>query len=319
VTTGAIAGVVAPVLDPAPLDPVDLVDLGAGGAVVDRQVLGPFHDKSGLAAEEHVVGTGRIRRGPHTDLRLAVAVEVANDHGRPPDPHVHVPAQVDPPQEFARRAVVAVILVRAPVGTDAARVLSSAGMLDNEVIDTVAVQVADADDGHPANVVLELDRLVLLGRSVDAKLGARRGRQFRPTYDRDNPPGVRPIQGRIGVDEIRGPADRLGVQLHRLAAGAGAIDVEGNALRVGPEQSPAEIDFALAHRQGEHATVKRLLNPLRGPAQLRIRVVKRVHRVEVQVGRNLLVRQLAQSPLVVRRRARPAQAAPRRRILRPSE
>ena len=67
-----------------------------------------------------------------------------------------------------------------------------------------------------------------------------------------------------GVDQVGRRHERASIQLHRRARSAGAIHVEGDVRRVGPEQPPSHVDRALAGANGDDAASEVLDGVLSG-------------------------------------------------------
>jgi hypothetical protein len=106
------------VLDGLQFDPVDLIDELAGFAGVDAEPLGTFEGVASAGARQRFLQGRGVGLGAEADLGFVIAVEIADDHRRPPDAHVDVPTEVDPPHELAGLSVVAVELVGVAADAD---------------------------------------------------------------------------------------------------------------------------------------------------------------------------------------------------------
>src|SRR5262249_39143396 len=119
--------------------------------------------------DQRFVARGGKRRGLQRDLRFPVAVEIPDDVRRPPDPHVHVPAEILSPQE---RAVVAVRFDLVRFGTEGGRARIEAGgrLLDDVVELSVAIEIRETDLLKRRVLVPELDRNVRAYRLIGGQL-----------------------------------------------------------------------------------------------------------------------------------------------------
>ncbi len=92
-----VARVVAPVLHGSELNPGRLVNQLAILAIVHRNEFRAVERIARAGARRGGLERGGVGRAAHNDLGLVVPVEVAHDHGRPPNPHIHVPTKIDRP------------------------------------------------------------------------------------------------------------------------------------------------------------------------------------------------------------------------------
>jgi hypothetical protein len=105
VSVDTIPAIVAPAHGIAAFDPVSARDFLPRHAVQNGDVLRPFEDKPAIG-DGRVLPGRRVRRHLQRDLGLPVAIEITGNERRPPDAHVHVPAEVVAPHERAGPAVV---------------------------------------------------------------------------------------------------------------------------------------------------------------------------------------------------------------------
>ena len=183
-------------------------------------------------------------------------------------------------------------------------------MLDDEVVGAVGIEIADTHAIHASHVVAKLDRFVSGERSARPDV-ASRGSELAPVHHRrDAPSAIRKLRLDRG-DEIGRRYDRLWRQL-RLAGLGRTIDVETYVAWIGVEQAPAQIDsISLSHHR-DHTPIEPLANALSRPSERRASVVQRVHRVEVQVRRDLFRGQRSQHLIVVLGRTRRSSGRRRR-------
>ncbi len=227
-------------------DVVDALHRLAGLSVEHGQVLGAGQDIAagvavvgGRAADHRAGAVHRAVRRLHGDLGLAVAVVVVRLELRVVRAGTDVAAQVDPPQPGAVELDAVQDRVAGVAGLG---VVLGVGRLplEDEVQRPVAVEVGHGRvvglvgvgdavrgrtagrraDGHVLVAAAELDRVDGVGL-LDA------------AHDRAD--RVVGLGGRAGVEPVRGAGDRGRVDL-----GAGAVDVEGDVVRVGAEPAPAD-------------------------------------------------------------------------------
>jgi hypothetical protein len=167
-------------------------------------------------------------------------------------------------------------------------------MLDDEVVRAVAVEIANADAIDASHVLFQLDRAI----SVERRTVPRGGRDSTLGGSHD---AVSAIGDRIRVDEIGRGDEGLRRQLHVRRARPRAIDVEAGAARIGVEEPPAHVHAAAIGSNGDEPAIERLANALGGPPERRARFVERIHRVEVEIRRDLLGRQRPQLAIVALR------------------
>jgi len=189
-------------------------------------------------------------------------------------------------------------------------------MFDDEIVDAVAVQIGDSHHSDTADVVLQLEGPVLLYGRIAGKLGHLGGFPLAAAHDGPDEPRVGPVQRGLVIDEIGGLVEGLPMESHRYVACGRAIDIERHVLRVALEQAPAKIDPAVPRCDRQHTAIELLFDTGFGPAQHRIGIVQRVHRIEIQVRRDFLRRERSKPAFVIHRRASTAESAPHSWILR---
>ena len=215
---------------------------------------------------------------------------------------VDVPPEVDAPQERSGLSVVAIDLVallarHLPAGIDRAR-----RVFDDEVVGAVGVEVADAHAVDAPHVVAQLDGLVSRERRARPDVARGRG-ALAPVHNRGDAPSAVRILRVARADEVRRRRDGSRRQ-PRLACLRPAIDVEADVRWIGIEQAPAQMNLSAARHHRNHASIERLANALGRPSERSAGFVQRIHRVEVQVRRDLFRRERAQHLFVVLWRAR---------------
>ena len=292
---------IGPVLGPATLDPIDLGDFLAGVARIDRQVLRPLEDEASSAVER-LFTARRVGRRSQTDLRFSVAIEIADDHRRKPDAVIHVPPKVDAPQEGPGLPVVAINLVALFARHLTSWIDGARWMLDDEVVGAVGIEIADTHAIHASHVVAKRDGLVSGERSARPDVPGRGGELAPVHHRRDAPSAIRKLRLDRGP-EIGRRYDRLWRQ-PRLAGLGGTVDVEPYVAWIGVEQAPAQIDSTSLSHHRDHTPIEPLADALGRPSERRAGFVQRVHRVEVQVRRDLFRGQRSQHLIVVLGRTR---------------
>jgi hypothetical protein len=174
-------------------------------------------------------------------------------------------------------------------------------MLHDEVVRAVAVQIADADTIHAPHIVAQRD-------AASARHGRRRpgiARRRRPlTAAHDGGHAVSAVGRGVRVEEVRGRDDRLCREAHFSNARVRPVDVKPDVARIRVEQPPAHAHPAIVGPHRDDAAIERFADARGRPPERRARLVERIHRVEVQVRRDLFRRQRAEPLLVVLRRTR---------------
>ena len=213
-------------------DPVGLVDHFAGLPVVDGEPFGAFEGVAVARTLHGLCQRGGVGFGAETDFGFIVAVEIADDERSPPHAHVDVPAEVVAPEEFPRFSVVGVELIRALADADAAGVFAAAGPFDDEVVNAIAVEIAESGHGNTGDIVAELDGAVILNRRVRG-VGDTDGLvDLAAGDDGTHGPRVLAVEWGRGVDVVGGAGERLGVELRGGGAGGGTINVERDVRRI---------------------------------------------------------------------------------------
>ena len=263
VSIDAIAGLIAPIARVAALHPIGAGYFLPGQAVQDSAILWAGDDEAARAAfffGQRLLARGGVGRALESDLGSAIASEIPHDDRRPPDPHVHVPAEVVPPKEGAV-VQVGLELVRVGAEVRRARIEAGARLLDDVVELPVAVEIGEGYFLKRGILVLELDREKRLHRRFRGQFDARHnGTLDRLTAarerDRSDPPRIGQVEFRGGVDVVGAGGHRRVVKFHGLAARSGAVDVEHAPCRIALEEPPAEIDRSFARAQRNHRAVE---------------------------------------------------------------
>ena len=215
---------------------------------------------------------------------------------------VDVPAEIDAPHERAGPTVVGVDLVRVRARHAPPRIDLPDGMLDDEIVGAITVEVANADAIDGADVVAHLQRAIRRGLRVCGNGHAVRRALLAAIHDQRDPPGVFALARGGGIEEIGRAPHRLRREPLRRSACRRPVHVEGALLGIGVEQPPRQVHARAFERRHHEAAIQSLGNPRGRPPQRRARRMERIHRVEAQIRRNLLGRQRPQLAVVVSRR-----------------
>ncbi len=125
--------------------------------------------------------------------------------------------------------------------------------MEDDLIFAVAIEVAGG--GIVRQVALrgpEGQRQVGARRGVSLQGEGRAGRSLLPCENRSDEVGVGLVELRLAVEEARRAAEGLPVELHRRAAARGAVEVEGEPLRVGAEETPPHEHLAVLPDDRHH-------------------------------------------------------------------
>jgi len=231
-----------------PSGPRNARDLLAGHPIPDRQVL-----RSGRHTAIRIARVALSGLDGH--LGFAVTVEVVHDVGRVPDALLDRPAQVVPPQK-GPVAQVGLDLVGpfAAMPIALVRIDVAVGLLDDEVVRPVAVEIGDTDLLERVRP-RQFEGQKGIGLAVEPDGGPFRRRAFLPLDGGSDDIGRLPAGRRGSVREVGRFGDRFLVQLDRLVRPDGPIDVETRLLRIVGKEAPAQVDpISLDAKHHEPAT-----------------------------------------------------------------
>ena len=230
----------------------------AGRAVEHGEILGavenpPVAVRPGLERPPVAVGVADRLAGAVAaavgrlagHLGTAVSVEIVGHELRVVLPLADVPPEVDPPQQ----AAVELVGVEHRLAGDACRavVARPRDLVEDDLEVAVTVEVGHRRVAGPV-AVDRLDRNLEVALSPGHRLAARR-----PLHAVAHRADVVGEAGRIRrgvIDHAGRPGERSDVDLQRRAAVHSAVDVEGDVVRVGAEEPPADEHAPFGPWQG---------------------------------------------------------------------